>query len=93
MNTDIDGFQRGCKLEGLHPLLIVTYKNITISVSFPYYIKFSLKNRFYIQKKKRLICSFQQCFVFSDRFYFSAILIDSFYLVNTFLFILFFFRK
>ncbi|XP_017794228.1 PREDICTED: locomotion-related protein Hikaru genki [Habropoda laboriosa] len=24
--------QRGCKLEGLHPLLIVTYKNITISV-------------------------------------------------------------
>ncbi|XP_061926899.1 locomotion-related protein Hikaru genki isoform X3 [Apis cerana] len=30
--VDIDGFQRGCKLEGLHPLLIVTYKNITISV-------------------------------------------------------------
>lgn len=53
MNTDIDGFQRGCKLEGLHPLLIVTYKNITISVSFPYYIKFSLKDRFYIQKKKK----------------------------------------
>nr|XP_050857993.1 locomotion-related protein Hikaru genki isoform X2 [Vespula vulgaris] len=24
--------QRGCKLEGLHPLLIVTYKNITVSV-------------------------------------------------------------
>lgn len=52
MNTDIDGFQRGCKLEGLHPLLIVTYKNITISVSFPYYIEFSLENRFYIEKKK-----------------------------------------
>lgn len=31
--TDTDGFQRGCKLEGLHPLLIVTYKNITVSVS------------------------------------------------------------
>ncbi|CAK9802427.1 Locomotion-related protein Hikaru genki [Anthophora plagiata] len=30
--ADTDGFQRGCKLEGLHPLLIVTYKNITISV-------------------------------------------------------------
>ncbi|XP_029055571.2 locomotion-related protein Hikaru genki isoform X4 [Osmia bicornis bicornis] len=29
---DTDGFQRGCKLEGLHPLLIVTYKNITVSV-------------------------------------------------------------
>lgn len=27
-----NGFQRGCKLEGLHPFLIVTYKNITISV-------------------------------------------------------------
>lgn len=66
MNTDIDGFQRGCKLEGLHPLLIVTYKNITISVSFPYYIKFpfSLENRFYIEKKKRLICSFQQFLFF-----------------------------
>lgn len=52
MNIDIDGFQRGCKLEGLHPLLIVTYKNITISVSFPYY-KFLLENRFYLQKKKK----------------------------------------
>ncbi|XP_076622652.1 locomotion-related protein hikaru genki isoform X4 [Colletes latitarsis] len=30
--ADVDGFQRGCKLEGLHPLLIVTYKNIAISV-------------------------------------------------------------
>nr|XP_012153183.1 PREDICTED: locomotion-related protein Hikaru genki isoform X2 [Megachile rotundata] len=29
---DTDGFHRGCKLEGLHPLLIVTYKNITVSV-------------------------------------------------------------
>ncbi|XP_043522796.1 locomotion-related protein Hikaru genki [Frieseomelitta varia] len=29
---DTNGFQRGCKLEGLHPFLIVTYKNITISV-------------------------------------------------------------
>ncbi|XP_060832880.1 locomotion-related protein Hikaru genki isoform X2 [Bombus pascuorum] len=29
---DSDGFHRGCKLEGLHPFLIVTYKNITISV-------------------------------------------------------------
>lgn len=27
-----DRLQQGCKLEGLHPLLIVTYKNITISV-------------------------------------------------------------
>ncbi|KAG7211099.1 hypothetical protein KM043_010429 [Ampulex compressa] len=27
-----DGSQRRCKLEGLHPLLIVTYRNITISV-------------------------------------------------------------
>ncbi|XP_076686197.1 locomotion-related protein hikaru genki isoform X2 [Andrena cerasifolii] len=32
-HTDTDGgFQRGCKLDGLHALLIVTYKNITISV-------------------------------------------------------------
>ncbi|XP_076377842.1 locomotion-related protein hikaru genki isoform X1 [Megalopta genalis] len=30
--TDADGLQQSCKLEGLHPLLIVTYKNITISV-------------------------------------------------------------
>lgn len=68
MNIDIDGFQRGCKLEGLHPLLIVTYKNITISVSFPYY-KFLLENRFYLQKKKEkkvdlffstIFCFFQQ---------------------------------
>lgn len=29
---DTNGFQHSCKLEGLHPLLIVTYKNITISV-------------------------------------------------------------
>lgn len=27
------GFQKGCELAGLHPLLIVTYKNITISVN------------------------------------------------------------
>lgn len=27
-----ESLQRGCKLEGLHPLLIVTYKEITISV-------------------------------------------------------------
>ncbi|XP_033223467.1 locomotion-related protein Hikaru genki [Belonocnema kinseyi] len=27
-----ESMQPGCKLEGLHPLLIVTYKNITISV-------------------------------------------------------------
>lgn len=66
MNTDIDGFQRGCKLEGLHPLLIVTYKNITISVSFPYYIKFpfSLENRFYIEKKKKIDLFFSTIFVF-----------------------------
>ncbi|XP_015437862.1 PREDICTED: locomotion-related protein Hikaru genki [Dufourea novaeangliae] len=32
VQTDTEGFERGCKLEGLHPLLIVTYKNITISV-------------------------------------------------------------
>lgn len=63
MNIDIDGFQRGCKLEGLHPLLIVTYKNITISVSFPYYIKFLLEYWFYLQKKKD--CSFQQDFYFN----------------------------
>ncbi|XP_076248764.1 locomotion-related protein hikaru genki isoform X2 [Calliopsis andreniformis] len=30
--AEINGFQNGCTLEGLHPLLIVTYKNITISV-------------------------------------------------------------
>ncbi|XP_015125055.1 locomotion-related protein Hikaru genki isoform X1 [Diachasma alloeum] len=31
---DVDkGPQRECKLEGLHPLLIMTYKNVTISVS------------------------------------------------------------
>lgn len=63
MNIDIDGFQRGCKLEGLHPLLIVTYKNITISVSFPYYIKFLLEYWFYLQKKK-------DCLFFSTRFLF-----------------------
>lgn len=61
MNTDIDGFQRGCKLEGLHPLLIVTYKNITISVSFS--ILKILENRFYLPK--RSISSFQQIFYFN----------------------------
>ncbi|XP_076230235.1 locomotion-related protein hikaru genki isoform X4 [Nomia melanderi] len=30
--TDADGLQQSCKLEGLHPLLIITYKNITIAV-------------------------------------------------------------
>lgn len=30
--------QRGCKLEGLHPFLIVTYKEITISVSLSAFI-------------------------------------------------------
>ncbi|XP_072755351.1 locomotion-related protein Hikaru genki isoform X2 [Anoplolepis gracilipes] len=30
--AEIHSFQQGCKLEGLHPLLIVTYKEITISV-------------------------------------------------------------
>ncbi|XP_076764258.1 locomotion-related protein hikaru genki isoform X1 [Xylocopa sonorina] len=30
--VDTNGLQRGCTLDGLHPFLIVTYKNITISV-------------------------------------------------------------
>lgn len=38
--TDTDGFQRGCRLEGLHPLLIVTYKQITVSVSNGYVFYF-----------------------------------------------------
>lgn len=33
---------RGCKLEGLHPLLIVTYKEYTISVSTQALLYFSI---------------------------------------------------